>query len=136
MGLDLADSGPKWSISAPQQGVKFKFFIPRDKYLKSYTSELNTVGHTKCTESILIIQISKVFNINVYIIVRVIIYKWWPGFRVTEIMVNPCHKAELNQCCPQFEFTQHSNLMMCEKLKQNQKLFKKELPTVLILISG
>lgn len=80
MGLDLADSGPKWSISAPQQGVKFKFFIPRDKYLKSYTSELNTVGHTKCTESILIIQISKVFNINVYIIVRVIIYKWWPGF--------------------------------------------------------
>lgn len=38
--------------------------------------------------------------------------------------------------CPQFEFTHHSNLMICEKLKQNQKLFKKEFPTVLILISG
>lgn len=37
--------------------------------------------------------------------------------------VNPRHKAELNQCCPQFEFTQHSILMICEKLKQNQKLF-------------
>lgn len=43
------------------------FFIPRDKYLKSYTSELNTVRpvYTKCTKSILSIQNSKVFNINI-----------------------------------------------------------------------
>lgn len=51
--------------------VQVQFFLfQRQISQKLYnTSELNTVRHTKCTKSILSIQNSKVFNININVYV-------------------------------------------------------------------
>lgn len=44
-------------------------------------------------------------------------------------MVNPCHKAELNQCCSQFEFTQHLILMIIMwKTKTKSEIVYKRIP--------
>lgn len=50
---------------------KFNFFYSKRQISQNLynTSELNTVRHTKCTKSILSIQNSKVFNININVYV-------------------------------------------------------------------